>query len=65
MNYVLKYREPGKRPNTTRWARRRVQSVREAVEWMNQNKDNAYLPAAVETNAWRPDTVAILGPDWR
>lgn len=59
-NYILKYREPGKRPGTERWAKRKVQSVREAVDWMNQNKEVAFLPASVETNAWRPQVVAIL-----
>lgn len=61
MSYILKYREPGKRPNTERWAKRKVQSVREAIEWMNANPDKAFLPAAVETNAWNPEIVAILG----
>ena len=60
--YVLKYRAPGKRLNTTKWATRKVASVREAVEWMNANADKAFTPAFVETNSWRrPDTVAILG----
>lgn len=65
MNYVLKYREPGKRAGTERWAKRRVASVREATEWMNANKASAFLPAFVETpgNQWQqPETVAILGP---
>ena len=62
MSYILKYREPGRRPNSTRWAKRPVQSVREAVQWMNDNKERAFAPAFVETNSWRrPDTVAILG----
>lgn len=61
MSYILKFREPGKRPNTERWAKRKVESVRAAVEWMNQNKDVAFLPAFVDTNAWRPHCVAILG----
>jgi len=61
MNYNLKFREPGKRPNTERWAKRKVESVRDAVKWMNENKAIAFLPAFVETNAWRPETVAILG----
>jgi hypothetical protein len=61
MNYILKYREPGKRPNTDRWARRKVESVRAAITWMNENKDKAFLPAFVETNSWKPETVAILG----
>ena len=61
MKYILKYREPGKRPNTERWAKREVESVCDAVKWMNQNKERAFAPAFVETKAWRPDTVAILG----
>lgn len=61
MSYTLKYREPGKRPNTERWATRPVESTREAIEWMNANKDTAFLPAFVVTNSWRrPETVAIL-----
>ena len=61
--YTLKYREPGKRPNTERWATRQVESVRAAVEWMNANKERAFLPASVHTNSWRtPQVVAILGP---
>lgn len=60
-NYTLKYRQAGKRPNTTRWAKMPVGSTREAVELMNQNKDTMFLPAFVETNSWRPETVAILG----
>lgn len=59
--YRLKYREPGKRPNTERWASRPVSSVREAVEWMNENKGKAFLPAFVLTKSWQPETVAILG----
>lgn len=58
--YILKYREPGKRKGTERWARRPVASVREAVEFMNTNKDSAFTPACVLTNGWRPETVAIL-----
>ncbi len=61
MAYILKYREPGKRAGKERWAKRKVESVREALEWMNANKGIAFTPAFVETNAWRPDTVAILG----
>ena len=60
MKYNLKYREPGKRPGTTRWAVRQVESAREAIEWMNQNRDQAFTPAFVETRSWRPETVAIL-----
>lgn len=59
--YILKYRGPGKRPNTERWEKREVNSTREAVEWMNANKDKAFLPAFVQTRAWRTETVAILG----
>lgn len=61
MNYILKYREPGKRAGTERWAKRSVESVRAAVEWMNSNKERAFLPAFVQTTGWRPETVAILG----
>lgn len=57
----LKFREPGKRPGTLRWARRDVASVAAAVEWMNQNKEIAFLPAFVEEKNWKRDTVAILG----
>lgn len=60
-NYLLKYREPGKRPNTERWAKRKVGSVQEATQWMNENKEKAFLPASVFTNAWKPQIVAILG----
>ncbi len=60
--YTLHYRTHGKRPGTTRWARRPVASTREAVDWMNNNKDTAFLPAHVLTNSWRnKETVAILG----
>jgi hypothetical protein len=61
MKLILKFREPGKRKNTERWAKMPVESVRDAVEWMNENKDKAFLPAFVETNEWKPETVAILG----
>lgn len=64
MNYRLIYREPGKRPGTTRQARRPVHSVTEATEWMNANRGTAFLPASVETpgNRYqRPEVVAILG----
>ena len=61
MSYILKYREPGKRPGTRCWARRQVESTTAAILWMNQNRDRAFLPAFVETKAWRPETVAILG----
>lgn len=62
MSYILQYREPGKRPNTERWARRKVESTRDAIAWMNANKDKAFLPAFVLTNSWRrPETVAVLG----
>lgn len=55
--YILKYRTTGKRG--TKWGRRKVASVQEAVDWMNSQTD-AFLPAFVLTNAWRPETVAIL-----
>ena len=61
--YLLKYREPGKRANTERWATRKVESVRAAIDFMNSNKERAFLPASVHTNSWRaPQVVAILGP---
>lgn len=60
MTYTLKYRQPGKRPNTERWAKRETLSVNDAISWMNENKLNAFLPAFVETKQWRPETVAIL-----
>jgi hypothetical protein len=61
MRYILKYREPGKRPGTERWAKRPIDSVRAAAAWMNEHKDEAFLPAFVETKGWKPETVAILG----
>lgn len=58
---TLRYREPGKRPGTERWASRPVQNVREATAWMNANRDRAFTPASVQTNSWRrPEVVAIL-----
>lgn len=63
MNYRLIYREPGKRKDSTRWASRRVDSVQEAIDWMNANPEKAFLPAHVETpgNQWqKPEAVAIL-----
>jgi hypothetical protein len=60
MKYNLKYREPGKRPGTTRWASRPVESTQEAIEWMNNNRDQAFTPATVETRGWRPEVVAVL-----
>ncbi len=60
MNYVLEYREPGKRPNATRTARRKVSSLAEAKEWMNANKATAFLPASVLTTSWKREVVAIL-----
>lgn len=60
MNYILEYREPGKRPNTTRNARRKVASLAEAKEWINANKDRAFLPASVLSNSWKRDVLAIL-----
>lgn len=59
--YNLVYRELGRRANTTRWAKRKVAGTRDAVAWMNANRDKAFLPASVETNSWRPEVVAILG----
>ena len=60
MSYVLKYREPGKRPGTERWAKRKVASVREATDWMNKHKDTAFLPASVLTDDWKAEVVAIF-----
>jgi hypothetical protein len=57
---ILKFREPGKRAGTERWAKREVASVTEAKEWMNANRDKAFTPASVETNGWKPQVVAIL-----
>jgi hypothetical protein len=63
MSYTLKYRTLGKRPNTEKWATRQVSSVREAIDFMNANKETAFLPASVHTNSWRnPEVVAILNP---
>ena len=60
---TLKYRAIGKKPNTTKWAKRSVASVKDAIEFMNSNSESAFLPAFVITNSWRrPETVAILGP---
>jgi hypothetical protein len=59
--FVLKYREPGKRAGSERWATRKVYSVLDAMAWMNENKDHAFLPATVFTNSWKPEVVAILG----
>lgn len=61
MKYILQYREPGKRPGTERWAKRKVKSVQAATDFMNANKARAFLPAFVLTNSWKPETVAILG----
>lgn len=58
--YVLHYYEPGKRPNTERQAKRDVNSVQEAIDFMNANKDTAFLPASVKTRAWSPEVIAIL-----
>lgn len=58
---ILKYRTPGIRKGTTKWATRPVADTREAIEWMNANPAIAFLPAFVETRGWRPNTVAILG----
>lgn len=60
MSLILEYREPGKRPNTTRQATRKVESVREAEEWLNQNKERAFMPASVLRNTWKRDCVAIF-----
>lgn len=59
---ILKYRAPGARPGTTRWATRPVADTMEAVAWMNANPEIAGLPAFVQTRGWRPQTLSILGP---
>lgn len=51
MNLTLHYYEPGKRPGTIRKAKRKVGSVWEAIEWMNANREVAFLPATV-TRGW-------------
>lgn len=58
---ILKYRAPGARPGTSKWATRPVADTREAIAWMNANPAIAGFPAFVETRGWRPNTVAILG----
>lgn len=58
--YVLKYRTNGKRAGSEKWARHDVNSVREAIDFMNSNKDKAFLPASVITRSWRAEVVAIL-----
>ena len=60
MSLILKFRTPGKRPNTEKWATQEVASVREAVEWMNSHRDIAFLPASVQTKSWKPVIAAIL-----
>lgn len=60
MNYILKYREPGKKSGTTRWAKRPVESTQSAIDWLNENRDKAFTPAFVETKGWRTEVVAIL-----
>ena len=62
MNYILKYREPGNRPGTERWAKRKVESVPEAIAWMNKNQAIAFLPAFLETNACLPPLWAETPP---
>ena len=62
--YRLHYREPGKRPGTTRQAVRPVDSIADACRWLEENRETAFLPASVMTpgNQWkRPETVAFLG----
>lgn len=60
MKLNLVYREPGKRPGSTRNAKRAVNSVQDAINWMNANRSDAFLPASVETTGWKPEVVAIL-----
>ena len=60
---ILKYRAPGRRPGTTRWATRPVADTQEAIEWMNgEGREISDLPAFVQTKGWRPQTLSILGP---
>jgi hypothetical protein len=60
MSLILEYYEPGKRPNTTRQAKRKVETVREAEEWLNQNRERAFMPASVVTNSWKRNAVAVF-----
>lgn len=60
--YILEYYEPGVRPNSLRKARRDVDSVREAEEWLNANKEAAFLPATVLTRSWKRNVVAFFAP---
>ena len=60
MKYVLHYKEPGKRPGTTRQAKRPIDSIWNAERWLYENRDNAFLPATVTTKGWKPSTVAFF-----
>lgn len=53
---LLKYRQPGKRPGTTREARRKVSSVWEALEFLKTAP--APYPASVHTNGWNGSILA-------
>jgi hypothetical protein len=58
MNLTLHYLAPGKRQPVIR-AKRKVSSIKEALEFMKANPDTAFFPASV-TRGWGV-TVAILG----
>ena len=58
MNYILKYREPGKKPGTTRWAKRPVESTKAAIEWMNENPDKAFTPPRLDNIQDQPTNTA-------
>ncbi len=59
--FVLQYREPGKRPGSSRWAKRPVDSVDEAEKFLRETPE-ATGPAFVMTRGnWNKNqTVAIL-----
>jgi hypothetical protein len=59
MRVTLHYHEPGKRPGTTRKARRKVASVREGWEWMKANTDKAFFPAEVR-KGWGNELLAAF-----
>jgi len=60
--YVLHFYEPGKRTGTERKATRDVDTVQEAIDFMNANRERAFLPASVQSRSWRnPSIIAILG----
>lgn len=53
---ILKYRQPGVRPGTTREARRKVSSIWEALEFLKTCP--APYPASVHTSGWNGSTLA-------